>query len=530
MDPQRRFDLTEKDKVYSVSIGAAADDMEQIYYTTPEEAVLSIFHASPNHWTKSNVSGADFQLRIYAVRNPLTIRDRAPFDMQQVVTAGDPNEQSFGLRLGNTCPVEQVAGFYVEIPLSMPQFVDDNDILVTEQAPSTSLTGLVLCTRAALLLVRQLRLDAETLIHRIVQRVDLFRTQGQQLTFRKLSEMLRHTLAERQAEYLELISLDVTPATQFPGPQASPTGLTAGLPWFLGSASQMAASQSMSPVVSPQAAISDPAMLDRLPRDVLIYMAKGFSLNSITAFCRTSPRFNEAVCTNERFWIGKFLTDFSQTELDLKPADLSYKDYYRRVWERTFDPDSLRTRLGRINKGFSTIQLIGILLTFSSKNNEGGIPTPKAIVDALSKTSGLQLHSTLQRYDNWFADNSLPGQPSFYSARHPNMYAPRNGEGAHMLSLRGKIYDAVAAMSKNPSIMQRFDSPRTFNVGGVPHNTNPWNNFAKLLAGTGARGPFDPNAPAGPNKLYTAEFYRAAFMKIWSLTKRDEEPPHVRAP
>jgi len=57
---------------------------------------------------------------------------------------------------------------------------------------------------------------------------------------------------------------------------------------------------------------------DNVPNDVIIYMALNYDLATVTAFCQTSSKFNQLVCQNNNFWLGKLEKDFGLTRDDME--------------------------------------------------------------------------------------------------------------------------------------------------------------------------------------------------------------------
>ena len=47
------------------------------------------------------------------------------------------------------------------------------------------------------------------------------------------------------------------------------------------------------------------SQFDRLPNDVIVYLAFDYDLPTIVAFCRSSKRFNKLICQNNNFSITK---------------------------------------------------------------------------------------------------------------------------------------------------------------------------------------------------------------------------------
>lgn len=57
-----------------------------------------------------------------------------------------------------------------------------------------------------------------------------------------------------------------------------------------------------------------PNQFDRLPRDVIIYMALTMELPELYKYCRLSTRFNQAVCNNPQFWENRLESTYGITK------------------------------------------------------------------------------------------------------------------------------------------------------------------------------------------------------------------------
>jgi len=90
------------------------------------------------------------------------------------------------------------------------------------------------------------------------------------------------------------------------------------------------------PNLSPiyPASLFQPADFDpfeKLSNDLIVLIGINMRLIDISRFCQTSKRFNRLICDNEVFWLNKIKLDFDQEKLKLKPARLSWKNYYREL-------------------------------------------------------------------------------------------------------------------------------------------------------------------------------------------------------
>ena len=66
---------------------------------------------------------------------------------------------------------------------------------------------------------------------------------------------------------------------------------------------------------------------DRLPPDVIVYMAMNMDLPEILTFCMSSRRFNHIVCKNNKFWLQRLINDYD-VHVDQIPRHYTPKTYY----------------------------------------------------------------------------------------------------------------------------------------------------------------------------------------------------------
>jgi hypothetical protein len=548
MESELTFTLAENQRLFSISRGVPASEVEEIYFTTVEEAVLSIFHSAPTHWTKTAANWFEYQLRVYSVRTPLLISERAPQTLRQIATAGDPNERAFGQNLRQQCSMN-ATGYWVEVPVELPNGIDDNDNIVVAEMSNRAVTGFILCSPGSLLLIRNLDLKIPALLKVLMAKKEQFREQGLELNLSKLADMIRDTISRQPQAVLEIIPMDAPRVSELPS-AAGGTGLTPGLPLFnqqsvYGNLSPLSPSRllysppALSPVLSPQDADFQSSQFDILPRDLIVYMATGMGLDAIQNFCRTSKRFNELICDNEQFWAAKLSNEFP-TDFKAKPENMSYREFYQRMWFAANDPDGILEQVLKIQKGFNTVQLVGILMALSSRRKQdiaAGIPDRREIVDYVLGLIGLQRDGTDSRhgimdYDGWLSSEArhnlnypfpLFADPKVYNRDTPPN-RPLNEAARKLEAQRGIIYDAVANYLASPVLIQWLENPPAIDAIGGPIQPKPWSRIRAILDGMGLKTrAFAMSTDPAKNALIS-ELYKQAFYRMWKLTKRDVEP------
>lgn len=68
--------------------------------------------------------------------------------------------------------------------------------------------------------------------------------------------------------------------------------------------------------------------MDKLPTDVIVYMALNMDLPEILSLCKTSSKFNKAICLNDNFWRDRLKKDYDIHE---KPSNITNKKYYEYI-------------------------------------------------------------------------------------------------------------------------------------------------------------------------------------------------------
>ncbi len=78
--------------------------------------------------------------------------------------------------------------------------------------------------------------------------------------------------------------------------------------------------------------------MERLPNDMVIYLALTMDLPEVISLCKLSQKFNRLVCNNNIFWQSKLRKDYNVSVNDPKKAKQRYKEinYYVKAMP-TFD-------------------------------------------------------------------------------------------------------------------------------------------------------------------------------------------------
>lgn len=81
---------------------------------------------------------------------------------------------------------------------------------------------------------------------------------------------------------------------------------------------------------------------DKLPNDVVIYMALSMDLPQLLSLCSSSQRFNKIICQNDTFWLNKLNNDFGVIKANV-PVWRTSREYYKYISEQLihYAPDDL---------------------------------------------------------------------------------------------------------------------------------------------------------------------------------------------
>ncbi len=69
---------------------------------------------------------------------------------------------------------------------------------------------------------------------------------------------------------------------------------------------------------------------ERMPKDILQYLAISLDLPEILALYSTSKKFNKYICQKELFWMNKLIKDFD-INIEEIPIRYKYKNYYEYI-------------------------------------------------------------------------------------------------------------------------------------------------------------------------------------------------------
>lgn len=83
--------------------------------------------------------------------------------------------------------------------------------------------------------------------------------------------------------------------------------------------------------------------MDKLPKDILLFMALKYDMMDVLSFCQVNKKFNDLLCKNNTFWMNKVLFDFGKYNHIPKNIikkygktngkNLNWKDYYKFLYE-----------------------------------------------------------------------------------------------------------------------------------------------------------------------------------------------------
>ena len=118
---------------------------------------------------------------------------------------------------------------------------------------------------------------------------------------------------------------------------------------------------------------------DKLPNDIILYIALDMDIPEVFNYCRLSKRFNGLVCNSQNFWTQRLQRDFKIFHV---PVSHSPKSYYLEIKE------SLLRSGNHINIRFDTAAQYGMLwLVKDIYKNKNIVPSlSNAII--LSSTNG----------------------------------------------------------------------------------------------------------------------------------------------
>lgn len=69
--------------------------------------------------------------------------------------------------------------------------------------------------------------------------------------------------------------------------------------------------------------------MDKLPNDILIYMALDMDMVEIISLCKTSTRLNLSICQNSSFWISKLKKDYNISFDEVKSIIADPREFYQ---------------------------------------------------------------------------------------------------------------------------------------------------------------------------------------------------------
>lgn len=189
-------------------------------------------------------------------------------------------------------------------------------------------------------------------------------------------------------------------------------------------------------------------------------------------------------------------TKLSPGALDHKPANMTFREFYMRLYTRPGWEDQYQ----QMEDGFGTYELIQIL-------RDSATPAGKAsLVTEFRRLTNLPLDDNIMNFKRYFNLSKVG-------------YGPKTIEGEALVKIRPQIYDMVARLI----VELGLDRP-----GGQvnPLNTNiqalSERQMTHILISVGFS--IGRRSVTPEDNGLVEEMRRRAFMKAWALTSRDQEP------
>lgn len=243
-------------------------------------------------------------------------------------------------------------------------------------------------------------------------------------------------------------------------------------------------------------------LFSRVPADVVVDMALGFSLKTIVRLCQVSKRFNSTICNNDNFWLRRTVADkgLELVESNRKPPEMTWRDYYME-----FTLNEGEWAVNNVQRGFTTAQILLLLILEAAHGT--------------ARTKEVRLDKLFFYLSRLMPRNSPALK--FIISRHVtliNDYDLTNAEtlaemGKDLFPYRRQLYEMLQSVV--PAIVSDLDVS-AFGRSGE-------HGLQKILAGTGF------------GRLDVRHLYRKGdrhlqlgLLKAWKMTDPDIEPDYTQ--
>jgi len=546
MDVQR-FSLEAGRTMYSISRNRGQNPLgDEVYFATPESAILSIFHVRGDNWSNRELEDEPIYLKGYKLLQSFEGIERSTPALMTAIRLGDRDEQTYLQRVSEACSGHPNGISYVTIPVILRDDTAVDPImgevlLVDSYGDIDQVYSFVFCRSDVLIQSRNLKLD----INGLMQMVHRFRlkhreAEGEELMVPRCKQIIRYFLTYEPARILEAIPIEVPntdPASQLlPGTNLSmmPSPEGYGNSWV----QPLPATAVGSPVFQVSASSGDRDAFAGVPNDVVVEIALRYDLDSVQRMCLSSSRFNRLICDNENYWQKRFSLEQPGDEA-YENADAerkswvnprtgrsevqSWKVYYRSTYRPTAED-----MIGKIRLGLSTAQILLLLHAMCTKQHDPSLNdtySMYAIAELISQQTGIPLTARDMR--------PTRVDTHFFPPRSDTPYQAADAVGAALVANRARLFQLlVAILGSRPEIMMpggldgRMGRMNITKRGAFFQETVPIRRDALEYVFRGT--PFNPNKMNSQDRARLWEYERLALVRLLELTDPSIEPVYPR--
>ena len=368
MEPTRNFVLKKGTQLCCISYRDAINDpMFNMYFTSPAEALLSLFRENYITPYELQLNQVDFDAtrQTYFYINTFWLREdiiiNPDLDSSTAIIIGEPSKSIEDVKNA----IEMDCANRVSQQEDYVGFVVPYECTVYRRNKAKSIAGritmYVICKHNILYHVSSYKIDATNLLTTIawtineweVNRPITFGVIVSQLTEDLKDEHAKHNLLTRalvqpwvlgyathpdeqfRSEF-EITSDSMSPIANIPLPN-SPIKYEN----IISTALPKSPVEYVPTIYEQEQYPANPAtytgvdVFEDMPEEIFRYMCLNMPLDSINAFCKTSKRVVTSICNNEVFWQEKVRKDFGRQVEDAKqdraPDPKTWKTYYREL-------------------------------------------------------------------------------------------------------------------------------------------------------------------------------------------------------
>ena len=343
MDPLRNFILKKGTFLSCISYNNAINDpLKNLYFTSPAEAILSLFRESfvrpfelsigqPLSRSPQRTNEIDdLYLNTFYINELLVIQHLADSNVDRQLRV-DPTLTTLQTAIQKDCDDSHRDGFTIPY---VPALLYQHGRGIFRV--NGRISAYVICRENLLLHTQSFKINKQILVKELQELLSgrAAENPGFPLTSGVIIELLMRYLKDNRERVLEKLYLQ----PEASGLASSPVAQTNEMPGDLLSRverpSSMLSPKNPEIFIPTQFSPGGTTAYDAfatVPSDVMRLMALNMSLNSLANLCQTSQRFNQVICMNNEFWALRVQQDYSrrdQTVMRRKPDEWSWKRYY----------------------------------------------------------------------------------------------------------------------------------------------------------------------------------------------------------